>query len=189
MVWSCFLYGQVKTNYQIITEQSEVILDSLMKSLPDSAKNIELGMNNLYPERRSFMINTIGRIAGKYNKTVSLESGNLKIDFQQMEIRPVYNEESLKLLGLNKKIRRELGLSLSGYVKDLGSGTIKSIFDSEKKFEDIISSSDISNLEKSPYTFTRGSFENKLKWTKYIEPGIVVASVSVLIYLFYSMRY
>ena len=106
-----------------------------------------------------------------------------------MEIRPVYNEESLKLLGLNKKIRRELGLSLSGYVKDLGSGTIKSIFDSEKKFEDIISSSDISNLEKSPYTFTRGSFENKLKWTKYIEPGIVVASVSVLIYLFYSMRY
>jgi hypothetical protein len=181
--------SKAKTNFEILREQTDIAVNSLLKMLPDSVKQIELQTDNLDAEKRFFLSNIFAKAAGEQKITISFEEGEFSIKPEILEIQIVYNENTTKMIGFKTDVSRLIKISFSGFIQNNLNKNIYKSFNYSPQFEDSVWASQVSELEKSPYTFTKGILKNKLGWTRYIEPGIVIVAVSGLIYLFYSMRY
>ena len=99
-----------------------------------------------------------------------------------------YKEESARLLGFNNKLLRQAEFSLQGWLEYSQSGKVYKNFSVHKIQCDTVDSRILAKIEKSPFSFTKGTMKTKSVWMRYIEPALVLVTVSTIIYLFFSVR-
>lgn len=183
------VYGQIKTNQELAELQTRAILDSISLKLPVEFSSIGFDTKLLKDEEKSFLLNNFIKYYSGEGKSISLDSCDIKISFEIFSIETTYIEKSLKLIGLNRTLQRNIQLSVSGYIRNYIVGNLENPFNFERTFSDSIDTDMLERVEASPYYFLKGKSVEALSWTKYIEPGLIILSVSSLIYLFFTMRY
>ncbi len=99
-----------------------------------------------------------------------------------------YFENSTRLLGFNTILKRRLSFFLQGWLENAKSGKVVRSFSIHKTEYDLVDADRLSAIEKSPFRFTKGTMKTKSVWMHYLEPAVVISAVSVIIYLFFSVR-
>jgi hypothetical protein len=88
----------------------------------------------------------------------------------------------------NDYIGRNIVVQILGQIYNLETGRILKSVDGTNSYYDEIEYRQIDTIEKSPYSFTRGIKGEYSNWQSWIEPVIVVASVAVSVFLFFTLR-
>jgi len=181
--------GQVQTNQELAELQTRELLDSIYNKLPDDFTNIGFDVKLIKNEERSFLINNFVKYFSEEGKSVSLDTSDIKISFENFKFETIYLEKSLNLVGFDRNLQRNIRLSTSGHIKNNMTGSLINPFYFERTFEDSINTDMLEMVERSPYFFLKGKIAGTISWTKYVEPAVILVSVSSLIYLFFTMRY
>jgi hypothetical protein len=100
----------------------------------------------------------------------------------------LYTEpESDGLFGANFTVRT-VQVHMSGQIIRAGSAEVVRSFDDERIFQDRLRYSQVENMERSEFGFTRGKKQGYSGWEVYLEPLIVVSSVVAVVLLFFTQR-
>ena len=99
-----------------------------------------------------------------------------------------YYEENGRLLGFNRKIKRRFTFFLQGWLSNTVTGKVVRSFSVIKRKNDDLDADRLAEIEKSPFLFTKGTMKTKSVWMHYLQPGVVIAAVSTIVYLFFSVR-
>lgn len=182
------MFSQINTNQEIVEFRTIEVLDSIALKLPDHVDVIALDFNN-NEEIKSFLLNQFVKYFTKYNITISLDSAAFKVVLENINIKTEYQETKRGILGLSSKIKRIILYNVSGYIIDSNKMDIIDTIQFESIYDDVVKTSELSMIEDSQYTFCRGTMINALSWTKYIEPGIVLASIAGIVFLLFTMRF
>jgi len=92
-----------------------------------------------------------------------------------------------KILGRDF-VRREMTLVMQGQVRTGKLGEIIDTINIIKKYQDEIYDRRLPDLESSIYPFTLGQRKGYSLWQSVLEPILAVATVSLIIYMFYTQR-
>jgi hypothetical protein len=79
-------------------------------------------------------------------------------------------------------------VQFKGQIFSAKNGNVEKNFRSELSAEDVIPWNTISDLEVSPFGFTTGRRMGAPAWEEFFEPGLVLTSVAILVYLFFTQR-
>jgi hypothetical protein len=182
-------YGQtVKTNQRILEERLVSILDSLNISMPVDSSEVSLKVGTIAGEKRFFLKNRLIHYFSQKDITINSKNARLQFEVEQFNVKFIYYEENRRLFGMDNKLQRKMYLQFDGWLEDSLSGRALNYFSIDKNYYDYIDGNRIDFIEQSAYSFTRGRLITTSKWTKYIEPVIVVLSVATAVYLFFSLR-
>jgi hypothetical protein len=182
--------GQTSTNQELVERMTESLLDSAFSSMADvSTLRISLNAELIEGERKIFLFNNLVGYLDNQNQSVHLDSSDITLVVDRFDIDITYLEKSLRLLGLNRTIQRQVEVTLNGHIHDHISKRAGLPFSYSSMWDDRISSDKIVHVENSPYNLFRGRLVKAIYWTKYIEPAVVIVSVATLIYIFFSVRY
>jgi hypothetical protein len=179
------------------------IIDSLTKTIIEEDV---INYKNELPETLAIKINfsnietveylrvTIGnavtanflQVYRNYNTLSSFQ--NLVLEIIRFDVDINYSKPYGKTLFGDSFSKREIYLDLFGQLYDAKSGEIKRKIESKKKYIDEINYNLIDTSEQSPYHFTKGKRLGYTNWEKFLEPTIVLTTVALVIYLFFSQR-
>lgn len=176
------------SNQTLLEEKMTTIIDSLSGEHAWNPPTIAISFGEMDPERVAFLQTFLINDFSRRNITVNLDSAAGKFHIEDFSAQFSYHEPPGRLIGFNREIRRSLQLRLSGRLEDSQGRLVVASFSIKKSFNDAINSQSLAEIEKSQYSFMIGSLVSKSLWTRYLEPFVVISSVSVLIYLFFSMR-
>lgn len=169
---------------------TESLLDSALSSMADvSTLRISLNAELIEGERKIFLFNNLVRYLDNQNQSVYLDSSDITLVVDRFDIAVTYVEKSLRLLGLNRMLERQIEVILSGHIQDHRHHQAGRSFSYFKVWNDQISSDRIVNVENSPYNLFRGRLVKAIRWTVYLEPAVVIIAVASLVYVFFSVRY
>ena len=189
LFFSVNVFSQIHTNQQIAEIKTIGMLDSIASKLPDSLKTVALEINSDDRAIRSFLLNQFAQYFAGKNITVSLDSAGYKVVFEYFDIMTEYQETKKGMLGLNSNIKRELIFNINGFIVNNSGKEIVDTFQYNSIYNDVVKSSDLNEIENSKYDFCRGKMINPSSWAKYIEPGIVIASVAGVVLLLFTVRF
>lgn len=158
------------------------VLDSVFNGLTEP----ELKIGGLGGEEEAFLR------SGWIQFWSTRQSGNDSISFtctiDRFEFSLQYHDEPSRLLGLNERMTRKGNMAIRGWVgKESGAEVIRA-FNVSKSFTDFIEAKNVAQLERGPFTFLRGKQYTRSLWTRYLEPALVIVSVTAIVYLFFSVR-
>jgi len=182
------LFSQINTNQQIVEARTDLMLDSISTNLPDSLNLISIKINSNNQEIKSFLLNQFAQYFAKKKITVSLDSAAFRIVIENFSAIVEYQENKAGILGLNRELRRNIFFKANGFIID-NSMIIIDTFKFDSIHDDDVRSSDLNMIENSPYLFCHGITVSATNWTKYIEPGIIIASVASVVFLLFTMRF
>ena len=189
LFFSVNVFSQINTNQQIAENKTLEVLDSIASKLPDSLKAIAFEINSNNREVKSFLLNQFAQYFARNNVTVSLDSAAFKVVFENFEIVTEYQETKKNMLGLSGTIKRKIFFNVNGFIVDNMKMDIIGTIRFNSIYNDVVKTSDLIFIENSKYDFCRGTMINASSWTKYIEPGIVIASVAGVVFLLFTMRF
>lgn len=182
-------HGQtVKTNQKILEERLVLILDSLNIAMPVDSSEVSLQIGTIAGEKRFFLKNRLIQYFSQKDIAINSKNARLQFEVEQFNVKFIYYEENRRLFGMDNKLQRKMYLQFDGWLEDSLSGRALNYFSIDKNYYDYIDGNRIDSIEQSAYSFTRGRLITTSKWTKYIEPVIVVLSVATAVYLFFSLR-
>jgi len=180
----------VQKNISIIEQETAAVWDSLCSvNLPDSADLIiDTGIIN--GEKKFFLnavfLNSMSTAGGW---KVNTKTGRYKLVIDEFDVRIMYYEKTERLTGFSKKLQRYLEIKLKGRLEDIKSGSVISVDQSSRVIRNEFDSANIEKIEQSGYSFSRGSHKTFSRWSRFLEPGIAVLSVTAMIYLLFSVRF
>ena len=183
LFFSVNVFSQINTNQQIAEFRTIEVLDSITSKLPDSLNVIAFEINSNNQEIKSFLLDQFVHYFAKKKITVSLDSAAFKVIFENYDIITEYHETKRGMLGFNSEIERYVFLKVSGFIIDNGRKNITDTVQFDTIHKDVVKTSDLNVVENSRYAFCRGTMVSASSWTKYIEPGIVIASVAGVVFL------
>ncbi len=183
------VFSQINTNQEIVEFKTIELLDSIVLKLPNNIDTIALDFNNNNEEIKSFLLNQFVKYFAKYNITISLDSAAFKVVLENIDIKTKYQETKRGILGLSSIIERIILFKVSGFIIDSNKMEVMNTIQFDSTYDDVVKTSELNIIENSQYTFCRGTMINALSWTKYIEPGIVLASVVGIVFLLFTMRF
>ncbi len=163
-------------------------LDSLKFEQFFSDKPLRIKFEGPNDEQRAFCKS---RLIKYFNqKQIAVDETKKAVTLVVLEFKPQirYLESVRQFLGFGKTIRREIELSFKAYVEKGPAVQNNAYREINLTSSDSINRRTVNGLEESPFTFTRGQWVSYSRWTRYLQPAIIVGSVSALIYLFYSLR-
>jgi len=177
------------TNQQIVELKTIEMLDSIALKLPDSLTVIAFEINTNSREIKSLLLNQFAQYFANKKVTVSLDTAAFKVVFENVDMLVEYHETNRGMLGFNNKIIRNIFFRADGYIIDNLRMDIIDTIQIDTIHNDVVNTSDISRIENSRYSFCHGNRITASRWTKYIEPGIVIASVAGVVLLLFTMRF
>jgi len=157
-------------------------LDSLLNGVSEPV----LKIHDSASENRTFLRS--GWIQHWASAGSGTDSSAMVFVIDRFDIDIAYFENSTRLLGFNTILKRRLSFFLQGWLEKAASGKVERSFSVHKTKYDLVNADRLSSIEKSPFRFTKGTMKTKSAWMYFIEPGIVIAAVSVIVYLFFSVR-
>ena len=161
--------------------------DSLYRAVLDSVTG-NWAPGRLRIEMQSRPDSLFIRSAWVQSRTVQAkpDSSDAVLVIDGFGVEVVYREEARNLLGWSADLKREVRLYVQGRVEQ-GDRVLK-IFERNKSAVDLVSWSDIPRLEQGPFKFCKGRVQRASQWTRFIQPAVVIGAVSVIVYLFFSVR-
>ncbi len=174
----------IQDNLTVLNRMYGTVIDSLTKEMAEPRLIIPLKKGESVTFLRAGWIDYWTNADRKDLK----DTTSHQLNIENFNVKIEYRENGIGLLGLNRFIERRIHLTLKGWIESMDQKQLDTAFNLHKIRQDTISAADLSDLEKSPYSFCRGSFQSRSAWTNFIEPALVIISVGVSIYLFFSVR-
>lgn len=125
-----------------------------------------------------------------YLKPAGLNNDNESkriMHIEQFETGIVYLQNSGGFLYLQTEVSRFNHILLKGWIEEQNEIILKPI-EIHKTFSERDFTEDLSDAELSPYSFTKGKTKENSFWAEVVEPVLVVSTLSVMVYLFFSVR-
>ena len=119
-------------------------------------------------------------------KTASGSSGFL-LRLRIVDLGLKYGRSWRRYLLGGKQVERVARASIFYELIDRKSDQVLASSDVNGVASDVVPASRLSTLSNSKYTFASPALE-KSRWDKYLEGGLVIAIIGVLVYLFYSNK-
>ncbi|NOX88020.1 MAG: hypothetical protein GXO77_03270 [Calditrichaeota bacterium] len=193
LIWAGFLvYGlaadQAARNEQLIEKIFFRILDSLKVSKQFDSTGVYVQFDKLDPEKRSFCRSRLIKYFSQKKIAVSEKKQGRLLVIQQFDPVVEYYEPAAEILGFSGQIKRRVLLRFRGWTGSPSAAVPNLFWEMESDTMDVIDRGQIERVEQSPYTFTRGKWVSYSTWTRFLEPFIIIGSVTILIFLFYSLR-
>lgn len=178
--------SEIKNNLQWIESNLAQVFDSLQfdsRITKAAAANINFGA--VKGEYKGFLKNNL--INWLEKNTNSDPGPGKKLSVEQFNIQIVYEQNSSGFLGLGTTYYRRNQIVLQGWIAEESGAEIDAI-QFKRDFVQKLETDDFTELEESPYSFTRGKTLELSMWTKTIEPVMALSAVAVIVYLFFSVR-
>ncbi len=177
---------------QVTNEQAAELLlfralDSLQIAPVLSNSAVELKFETLNDEQRAFCKSRILKYLQSHAFQQKIAEKPVVLVVLQCAPRIQYHESAAQLLGAGKWITRETIIDFKAYLEGNVQGKER-YWEIELRSVDKINRDFLPKIENSPFSFTRGQWVTFSRWTRILQPAIVLGSVSALIFLFYSLR-
>jgi hypothetical protein len=170
------------------------ILEEFETIHSEDADSLAIDVSELEWERSNYLKILVGNFATEksfkvfrnYNPTSSFQGLVLAINRFTTSIK--YSKPFEKsFLGKNFTTRR-IETELRGQFYSARTDEVKKAIDKKAQYTDEIPYGSIAEIENSSYSFTRGKRDDYSFWEKIYEPALVIASVSIVVYLFFTQR-
>lgn len=175
-------------NLKWIENNLTSIFDSMDIAGFSDLKNTELEFGKVSGDKYGFLKNLLIKYfdTKKNNDIFKKDSTILRIELFDSKI--VYEQSSTGFLNLETEYHRKNKIVLEGWLENKSNHKILKSIEINKTFSELLNTDNFSMLEESPYDFTRGETIKLSLWQEVIEPAMVFVSVSVIVYLFYTVR-
>jgi len=180
---------QVVPNQKVIENLFFQALDSILIDEAIRTGSPNYDFENLNDEQKSFCRSRIVKYFDQKKLQPSDKVENRKLIIQQFEPQIKYFESVGQLFGAGKRIKRQISLKFSAYLSDPEKLSDNAAYwELNLKQVDQVDRTKIRSLEQSPYSFTRGNWASFSAWTRILQPMVIIGSMTILVYLFYSLR-
>lgn len=124
-----------------------------------------------------------------YEKKVAVRIDNPAVlfFFEKVNFLVDYTPTKEHLFGYDNALKRNISVTINGWIED-SRADLKAPLKISRHISDMIDADRINALEKDGYDFLTGRRNSGGIWNAIIEPVIVIGSVSVIIYLFFTQR-
>ena len=175
-------------NLQWIENNLVTIFDSVNVSGYSNLANTEFEFGSVYGDKFGFIESQLIKYfdANKTSGAHQQDSTLLRIELFDTGI--VYEQKSTGFLNLETEYIRKNKITLTGWLENKKNHEILLSLDVNKTFSELLNTDNFSELEESPYSFTIGTTTELSLWQEVLEPVMVVTSVAVIVYLFYTVR-
>ncbi len=175
----------------LITSAMQGHFDELSYEEYDS---LVIDVANLSWENGNYLKILLGNQAAKnsfkvfrnYNSSSSFQGLVLTID--QFSIKIEYSRPYNKAFLGRNYVERRFDIHLKGQFYFLRNDEVLRPINIVSKFSDELLYGNIEDVESSNYNFSKGKREDYTFWEKIYEPVLVIASVGVVVYLFFTQR-
>ncbi len=174
-------------NLSVIENQLQSRLDSTLQSALRQGDEIKIVFDHVSNEKKAFLKTFFTDYFAEKKVKVRIDSAAVKVIIEQFDVKIVYKETSAKVWGVSSELNRQIVVNLRGVVEDRKSDVIRALH-VDKTYMDKISTENVKDIEKSPYSFTTGRLLKKSSWTNLVEPVVVSVSAAVIILLFFVLR-
>jgi len=160
----------------------------------EDTDSLAIDVSELESEKSNYLKILIGNLAAEksftvfrnYNPTSSFQG--LVLTINQFTTKIEYSKPFEKsFLGKNY-VNRRIETDLRGQFYSARTKEVKKVIDKKLRYEDNLLYSQISDVENSNYGFSKGNREDYTFWEKIYEPVLVIASVAIVVYLFFTQR-
>jgi hypothetical protein len=183
------LFASEDSGNQVWIEKNLItVFDSLGINNITVSDTVNLDFGVVEGEQKGFLKNLLIHYLEHYVVSTNPNSDKTTIRIEQFETGIVYEQNSKGFLGLETETIRENKISISGWIENIDDKKIQKSIILNKIFTDTLETGNITNLENSPYSFTKGIMNKHSLWTKIVEPVLVVSSVATIVYLFFTVR-
>ncbi len=148
---------------------------------------IGLRFNSVENEQQLFFKNVCIPYLSSKGFRIEAEADTLMV-IAGFDVAICYIERPRFLMGLTSDMERRLRYHLKGWIEDRKREVVLKAFDWQKTVSDTVAANRITQLNRGNYGFLRGREIQASAWSAYLEPALVIGSVSALIYLFFSLR-
>ncbi len=163
-------------------------LDSLTVSRYFDSSGVQVIVRSLSPEKRAYCRTMLIRYFNRKGIPVFQEKRKSELALTVFEPKIEYEEPPGELLGLSGTIKRKVRLRLEGWLVAHKADRSAKALQVQLTYSDRIKRKHIAALEASPFLFVKGKWVSYSRWTRFLQPAVVLGSVSVLIYLFFRLR-
>ncbi len=187
--------SELKTNRDIIDSLTVDVISNYQDRMSDgSADSLLIDVGKLNQDAGNYLRVLIGNLFTEksfivfrnYNDVSSFQG--LIVDIDYFDIGVEYSKPFVKtFLGMDY-VHRRIHLKLKGQIYKGSRQKVEQAIDKEVTFKDEIPYDSVSQVEESPYGFTKGKREDFSFWEKIYEPAIAIASVAIIVYLFFAQR-
>ncbi|MBN2423890.1 MAG: hypothetical protein JXR46_08335 [Calditrichaceae bacterium] len=124
-----------------------------------------------------------------YEKKVAvrIDSPAVLFFFERVNFLVDYTPTKEHLFGYDNALKRNISVTINGWIEDFRAD-LKAPLKINRHISDIIDGDRINALEKDGYDFLTGRRHSGGIWSAIVEPVIIIGSVSVIIYLFFTQR-
>ncbi len=182
-----FLFGQKPiNNIEWIEKNVSSIFDSLDIKESISNKNLKIDFGAVKGEKKGFIKSQILNylnIELQDNK----EESSINFHIEQFNTTIVYEQNSDGFLGFNTYYFRKNRIRFIGWIDDSANMPVKS-FNINKVFSEKLDKVNLTKIETSPYSFSKGKIKDLSFWASTFEPILVGGSIAAIVYLFFSVR-
>lgn len=182
------LAAEKENNLHWIENNLVSIFDSLKIAEFANVEDIELDFSRVRGEKFGFIKNQVIKYINTKKTTAPVNLDSILFRIEQFDTRLVYQQSSTGFLNLGTEYTRENIVILSGWLEDKSENRILRSLNIKKTFSEKLGSENFTELEQSPYNFTKGEKEELSIWAEIVEPALVISSVGIIVYLFFSVR-
>jgi len=182
------LASENENNLTWIENNLNSIFDSLKIADHSTLENTELDFGKVNGDKFGFIKNQIIKYYDSEDINNHAKKDSVLFRIEQFDIEIVYEQSSAGFLNLETKTVRKNTINLAGWIENKSNNSVIKSLNIYKTFSEKLTTNNISQLEESPYSFTKGETNELSLWVNIIEPAMVISSVAVVVYLFFSVR-
>lgn len=175
-------------NLQWIENNLVTIFDSVNVAGYSDLANTEFEFGSVYGDKFGFIESQLIKYFDASNSAVNHQEDSTLLRIELFDTGIVYVQKSTGFLNLETEYIRKNNITLTGWLENKKNHEILLSVDVNKTFSELLYADKFTELEKSPYSFTKGTTTELSLWQEVLEPVMVVTSVAVIVYLFYTVR-
>jgi hypothetical protein len=200
VIFMLVAYGQEnapesRTNLQIADSLTVLFLeDNLAQIRGNKADSLALDVSLIDPEIQNYLRVLLGnwflknsfQVFRNYNARSSFQGMVLELNTYRFKV--IYSKPYEKKFLGSDYVQREVSIDINGQFYHAGKQKVELAVNKNERYHDEIVYSDIVRIEQSAFAFTKGKRQDYSFWDKLYEPVLAVASVAIVVYLFFSQR-
>ncbi len=183
-----FANAQPVSNEAMIDTLLFKALDSLQVVRNFDTTGVQIIVNALTPEKQAFCRSALIRYFNRHHIPVFQSPKKTKLSLELFEPKVEYLEPINEITGFGSTITRRISLRIKGWVMPVYSEQGNKALAIVVEKRDQIKKDWVPVLEESPFLFVKGKWVSYSRWTRFLQPTILIGSVSLLVYLFFSLR-
>ena len=187
---------RIPTNFEVLEQLSRQTITELISNMPmrPNGEIILLTKDNGAGDAdfifENMLLKTMReagfRIAADMpGRPDSVAGPRYEFSYQIIKMSLAYPKAGRRYWFGAREVERFAEIFAFAQLADLADGSIIWVGDTQKKYEDIFSYSLLPTIEDERHEFTKPQLK-RLRWSKLIEPVIVVGVVTGMVYLFFS---